>query len=62
MDVDKAQLGTCVNQNSVGATVEITTDAGNECWQHVHPDTYSVYDASVWTVSKYKPGNLYDVK
>ena len=51
VDVDKAQLGTtCVNQNSVGATVEITTGAGNECWQHVHPDTYSVYDASVWTV------------
>jgi len=52
VDIDKAQLGSCTTTNSVGAIIQITnpTTSNPECWQHVHPDTYNVYDASIWTV------------
>tara|TARA_B110000091_G_scaffold104172_1_gene113181 strand:+ start:83 stop:1282 length:1200 start_codon:yes stop_codon:yes gene_type:complete len=52
VDVDRAQLGSCSTSNSVGAIVQTTNPSTSaaECWQHVHPDTYNVYDASIWTI------------
>ena len=52
INIDAAALGACTDANAMGATVELTKSGGGgkECWRHVHPDTYSVYDATIWTV------------
>ena len=38
---------------AVGANMLLTTDGS--CWQHVHPETYDVYDFTEWT--RTHPGN-----
>jgi hypothetical protein len=41
---------------SVGAIVEVTADGSAKgCWENVHPDRFTVYDATYWTLLH--PGN-----
>lgn len=44
------------NCTANAATIGVQIQAGDECFEHVHPDLYSVRDATYWTL--YHDGNV----
>lgn len=59
-DVDLGAVDPVATCGGSAADVEAARSAhvesGGECWQHVHPDTLSVFDFSLWTSAAGHPG------
>ena len=57
---DVVVVGSCHAKKAGVAAMGAKVTVGDECWEHVHPDMYNVYDFSYWSTGH--PGNVAAMK